>query len=216
MPTAERIMEQQNKIVLTAIEARVLGCLMEKESTTPESYPLTLNAVVTACNQKTSREPVMKLEPGQVGQALRQLENKRLVHAEPHARAMRYEHRADRVLKLTPAQRAILCVLMLRGLQTAGEIHARSERIHRFDDVDDVLYALERLAGHEPPLTVKLPRGPGQREDRYAHLLCGPVKAEPAARARPVVEIPDTNAELIERIEALEARVAALEEQRSL
>lgn len=207
------VMEQETELTLNAAEARVLGCLMEKEAVTPESYPLTLNAVVTACNQKTSRDPVMKLEPGQVGQALRQLENKRLVRAEHQARAMRYEHLADRVLRLTPPQRAIICVLMLRGPQTAGEIYTRTERIHRFDDVDDVVYALERLAGHEPPLTVQLPRGPGQREDRYAHLLCGPVEAAPATRARPVVEIPDPSAELIERIEALEARVAALEEK---
>lgn len=205
------IMEQENELTLTAVEARVLGCLMEKESTTPENYPLTLNSVVSACNQKSSRDPVMKLEPGQAGQALRQLENKRLVRAEHQARAMRYEHLADRALRLTPPQRAILCVLMLRGPQTAGEIYARTERIHRFEDVDDVLYALERLAGHEPPLTAKLPRAPGQREERYAHLLCGPVKGEPDARPRPAGEIPDTDSVLFERVEALEARIAALE-----
>ena len=196
---------------LSAEEARVLGSLIEKESTTPESYPLTQNAVVTACNQKTSRHPVMKLDPGRVGQALRRLEQRRLVRSEYGARAARYEHRVDGELKLTAAQRVLIGLLLLRGPQTLAELFSRSERMHRFDDLDDVRYNLERLAGRDEPMVVRLPRGPGQREDRYMHRLSGPVdttppEPRPAASATPVDE-----SALEQRIAELEERVAELE-----
>lgn len=198
---------------LSVEEARVLGCLIEKEATTPEAYPLTQNACVTAANQKTSRHPVMKLDPGRVGQALRQLEQRGLVRSEFGARASRYAHLADSALALTPAQRTLIGLLLLRGPQTLAELFARSERMHRFDDLDEVRFSLERLAGREQPLVVLVPRGPGQREDRYAQILAGPVSASSVAR-RPAADdgLDHADAPVFEhRLSALEERVAALE-----
>lgn len=201
---------------LDAEEARVLGCLIEKESTTPESYPLTQNACQSACNQKTSRVPVMKLDPGRVGTALRKLEQRGLVRSDFGARATRYRHRVDSALELTPAQRALVGLLLLRGPQTLAELFTRSERIHRFDDLEDVEFNLGRLASREPAFVVRLPRAPGQREDRYMHRLCGEPQA-PSSVATSSDTPPVTNpsyrneSELIDRIEALEQRVAELE-----
>ena len=201
---------------LDAEEARVLGCLIEKEATTPESYPLTQNATVTACNQKTSRFPVMKLDPGRVGQALRKLEQRGLVRSDFGARATRYAHKVNAALELTPGQRALIGLLLLRGPQTLAELYSRSERMHRFDDLDDVRYNLDRLAGKDAPLVICLGRAPGQREDRYMHRLCGPATADMLARseqpAHSAASAPIDDG-LIERLEALEARVAELEEK---
>lgn len=206
---------------LTPVEARILGSLAEKAATTPDVYPLTLNNLVLACNQKTAREPVTNLSSGEIGHALRQLEPRGLVKSEYGARAERYYQRIDRVFDLTPAQSGLMALLFLRGPQTLHELLARSERMHRFAGTDDVRHALDRLAERETPLVRRLPRGPGQREDRYAHLLCGePVMPErdddaPATRAHDTHR--DTHRDhqatdaLLARIEALEARVAALE-----
>jgi uncharacterized protein YceH (UPF0502 family) len=199
--------------VLTPVEARILGSLAEKAATTPDTYPLTLNNLVLACNQKTAREPVTNLSPGEIGHALRQLEPRGLVKSEYGARAERYHHRIDRVFDLTPAQASLMALLLLRGPQTLHELLSRSERMHRFAGTDDVRHALERLAERETPLVRRLPRGSGQREDRYAHLLCGePTMPErdddaPASRGH---DSQATDA-LLARIEALEARVTALE-----
>jgi uncharacterized protein YceH (UPF0502 family) len=199
--------------VLTPVEARILGSLAEKAATTPDTYPLTLNNLVLACNQKTAREPVTNLSPGEIGHALRQLEPRGLVKSEYGARAERYHHRIDRVFDLTPAQSSLMALLLLRGPQTLHELLSRSERMHRFAGTDDVRHALERLAERETPLVRRLPRGSGQREDRYAHLLCG----EPAMPERdddaPAPRGHDSQAAdaLLARIEALEARVAVLE-----
>ena len=199
---------------LSAQEARVLGCLIEKEATTPETYPLTQNATVTACNQKTSRNPVMKLDPGRVGQTLRALEQRGLVRSEYGARASRYYHRVDSELKLTAAQRVLTGLLLLRGPQTLAELFSRSERMHRFDDLDDVRYTLDRMAAHDKPLVVRLPRGPGQREDRYMHLLAGPVESSASQSGNTSVsaqaEMVDSES-LHQRIAELEERVAELE-----
>jgi uncharacterized protein YceH (UPF0502 family) len=199
---------------LSAEEARVLGCLIEKESTTPEAYPLTQNACVTAANQKTSRHPVMKLDPGRVGQALRQLEQRGLVKSEFGARATRYAHTADDQLSVTPAQLALVGLLLLRGPQTPGELLARSERLHAFDDIDEVHYNLERLMHREAPLVVLVPRGPGQREDRYSHTLTRRVDMAAGSSAGPSEkETLDSDAavQLEGRVSALEERMAALE-----
>jgi uncharacterized protein YceH (UPF0502 family) len=202
---------------LTEIEARILGSLVEKAATTPDVYPLTLNNIVLACNQKTSREPTMNLSAGDVGHALRQLEPRGLVKSEYGARAERYYHRIDRVVDLTPAQAALLSLLMLRGPQTLNELLVRSERLHRFGGTDDVRHTLERMAEREPALVRQIPRGAGQREDRYAQLLCGePKMPERSAEDndRDDARAPRSDAlqaSLIERIDALEARVAALE-----
>ena len=200
---------------LTATEARILGCLIEKEATTPDQYPLTENALTLACNQKTSRDPVMELSPGEVGHALRQLEPRQLVRSQHASRAQRWEHRFAQGYGVTAPQQATLCMLMLRGAQTLNEIFTRAERIGRFSDAEQVQHALERLAQRSPALVVRLPRAPGQREERWMHLLCGPVDVEAlqSAISRPVATSPASAslAALEARIEALEARIAALE-----
>jgi uncharacterized protein len=194
---------------LTEIEARILGCLLEKESTTPDQYPLTENAIVVASNQKTNREPVMELTPGSVGHALRQLEPRHLVRSVHGARAQRYEHRVDKAYSLTTQQQALLGVLLLRGPQTLNELLTRSERIAKFNGIDDVRHALERMAEREAALVVRLPKAPGQREERYAHLLCGPIDISALSVER--VPARGSSDALEVRLEALEARIDALE-----
>ena len=193
---------------LNAIEARILGCLIEKEAATPEQYPLTENAIVVAGNQKTAREPVMELTPGEVGHALRQLEPRGLVRSVHGARAQRYEHRFDKVYGVTAQQQALLAVLLLRGPQTLAELQTRTERLAKFAEADDARHALERLIERE--LVVRLPKAPGQREERWMHLLCGPVDVAVLAAAAP--ERSAARESLEARVEALEARVAELEE----
>lgn len=200
---------------LDAIEARILGCLVEKAATTPEVYPLTENAVVTACNQKTSRDPVMNLEPGKVAHALRVMEGKGLVRVAPSSqRALRYEHRFDAIYGTTARQRAALCVMLLRGPQTLTELLTRCERIAAFPSPDDVRDTVERLIAREPALVVNLGRAAGQREDRYMHLLAGEVDtAAWAASAASAPAAGGSRSDLVERVERLEAEVAALREE---
>ena len=195
---------------LSALEARIVACLVEKEATTPETYPLTLNAVVLACNQKTARDPLMQVEPGEVGHALRQLENRGWVKSEHAARADRYSHRVESKLDLSRGHTSLLALLMLRGPQTANELLTRSERLAKFESVGDVQYALERLSQRTAALVRLLPRQGGQREDRYAHLLSGePVYVHsPASSTSPGAS---GSAALGERVAALEARLADLE-----
>lgn len=201
---------------IDATHARILGCLIEKEATTPEAYPLTANSLVLACNQKTARDPLMELEPGDVGHALRQMEAQGLVRSIHGSRAQRYEHRFAQAYSVTTKQQGLLGVLLLRGAQTASELMARSERIAGFADLDELRQSLDRLAQRNPPLVVNIGRGPGQREDRYMHLLGGPVDAEQlhasgkhSASAREDVDS-DRMQALEARIEVLEAELAAL------
>jgi uncharacterized protein YceH (UPF0502 family) len=193
---------------LTSGEARVLGCLIEKQATTPESYPLTLNAVVLACNQKTSREPLMSLTPGQVGQSLRSLEGRGLSRLVMGSRADRWEQRCEKALELVPAQVILTGLLLLRGPQTLNELLTRSQRMHDFDDTADLQHQLERMIGRE--LACLVPRQAGQREDRYMHLLGNPADLQAALSARPS-ERSDSHGSSSERFDALEARIAALE-----
>lgn len=197
---------------LTAIEARIIGSLIEKQLTTPESYPLTLNALVLACNQKTSREPVMNLEPGAVGNTLRKLETRQWVRHVSGARAERWEHTLERIFDLITAQRALLGLLLLRGPQTLNELLSRSERMHAFEDAEHVRHDIERLI--TKGLAVCLPRLPGQREDRYMHLLSGEVDINAYPLASRSERTDSTNASDA-RIAALEAQVATLEERLS-
>lgn len=200
--------------VLNAAEARLLGCLIEKEATTPETYPLTVNAAQAAANQKTAREPVMALDPGAVNHALRQLEQKGLAKQVFSSRAERYEHRTAAFFGIPQQQAVLLGLLMLRGAQTVHELLARSERLFKFADVDDVRHHLDRLIQRETALVVQIPRGPGQREDRYAHLLSGPVDVAAIAARLPSSPVGEpANAELEARVTALEGEVAALREQ---
>ena len=198
---------------LSATEARLLGCLIEKEATTPEQYPLTENALVVASNQKTSRDPVMELTLGEVGHALRQLEPRHLVRSVHGARAQRYEHLVSRAYGLTAQQQALLGLLLLRGPQTLNELLTRSERMARFADADDLRHALERMAERQPSLVLRVPRAAGQREERWMHLLCGPVDlaAFASAAAEPRAARSESGSGLEARLAALEARVEALE-----
>ncbi|WP_298187719.1 DUF480 domain-containing protein [uncultured Pseudomonas sp.] len=197
---------------LTLVEARVLGCLIEKQLTTPEAYPLTLNALVLACNQKTSREPVLNLTAGQVGQALRSLEGREMARLVMGSRADRWEHRADKALELVAAQVVLLGLLLLRGPQTLNELLTRSSRMHDFDDVEQVRHHLERLISRE--LACLPPRQPGQREERYMHVLGDPADLQAALEAKASEPgRPSNSAQQDSRVEALEARVAELEQR---
>lgn len=191
---------------ISAMEARILGCLVEKQATTPEQYPLTANAVQVACNQKSSREPLMELEPGEIGHALREMENKGFVRSVHGSRAQRYEHRFATAWSVTSKQQALLAVLMLRGPQTLAELHTRTERLAAFADMDEVKQGLDRLMQRAPALAANLGRAAGQREDRYMHLLCGPVSA-----ADYVASAGTDDAAQASRRGGLEARVEALE-----
>lgn len=196
---------------LEPIEARILGSLIEKQATTPDAYPLTLNAVVAACNQKSNRDPMTHYEPGQVGHALRQLEGKGLVTGTLSARASRYAHRFETGFNVTTRQRALLAVLLLRGPQTLNELASRSERLADFPDAEEVRTVLDRLATREPALVVRLHRAPGQREDRYMHLLCGPVTVDTVMVAE--ADSPSrSSGNLGDRVAQLESLVAQLQE----
>jgi uncharacterized protein YceH (UPF0502 family) len=201
-------------VVLSAIEARVLGCLVEKAATTPDVYPLTLNAVHMACNQKTNRDPIMNAELGDVGHALHTLGEKNLVRVVHGARALRYEHAIDAVLNLTPRPRALIALLLLRGAQTQAELYTRSERLADFPDQAMIGDMLDRLITREPALAIRIGRGPGQREDRYMHLLSGPVSVEdlPMRRSDSANSTSST-ADLEARLEALERLVADLQKK---
>ena len=198
---------------LNAVEARVLGCLIEKKETTPDVYPLTLNSAHSAANQKTARDPVMALEQVEIHRALSSLGQKGLVRQAFASRVERYEHLAANRFSLTSPQIVVLGLLLLRGPQTAYELWARSERMARFSSIEELKDNLDLMMGRRPPLIVQLNRGAGQREDRFAHLLCGDVE-QPAERAV-VSSAPSGSAlsALEERLEALERKVATLEEQ---
>lgn len=196
--------------LLNVAEARALGCLIEKEATTPDAYPLTVNAVVVAANQKTARDPVLALVPGDIHHALRQLEQKGLARQVFSSRAERYEHRTGSALDLTRQQVALLGLLLLRGPQTVHELLSRSERLAEFRDAEDVRHHLDRLIQRE--LALQLPRASGQREDRYVHLLSGPVDAEALVAAFKGSSLSAGNPGLEARLQALEEEVAALRE----
>ncbi len=164
-------------IRLTETEVRVLGSLIEKDITPPEYYPLSLNALVNACNQKSNRDPVMQLDEDTVRGALEGLQQQRMAGPARGAdsRVTKYEQRLQEVFNFTRAETAVLCVLLLRGPQTPGELRGRSERLHRFETLEDVQSALQKLMQRDPPLAKVLPRQPGTKESRYAHLLAGDV-----------------------------------------
>ena len=202
------------KPLLSPVEARVLGCLMEKQRTTPDQYPLTLNALVTACNQKTSRQPVMQLTPGEVGHTVNQLRDRGLIHASFSGRTERYDHKLAGTFLLDRRQLGLLCTLMLRGPQTPGELRTNAARLADLPDLATVQETLDSLARHEPPLVRELPRQSGAREQRFAHLLCGEPKVEaPSAGSSASAGGGTGDSELAERLEQLEQRVAELEDE---
>lgn len=195
---------------LTSIQARVLGCLMEKKETTPDQYPLTLNSLKNACNQKTARNPITDYNEGEIGHTLRELESMGLVSEVWGARVAKYEHQAGKALGLHSKGLALLCPLLLRGPQTLAELKTNAHRLHEFDDLDDVQYTLQRLAEHETPMVLSLPRQPGQKEIRYAHLLCGEPEI-PEPRAYRSASIPSEG--LADRVETLEQAVESLKQE---
>jgi len=205
-------------IILNAAEARVLGSLVEKDITTPDYYPLSLNALINACNKKNNREPVTNFDEETVRLALRNLSEKRLAGPASGAdsRVTKYEHRMQEVFNFTRPETAILCVLLLRGPQTPGELRGRTERMHRFEDLDEVLSGLQQLMRREPPLAKALGRRPGTKEIRYAHLLSGDVEAwEPPAETASsgVIDENERVAHLEAQVSALQSEVAELKQQ---
>jgi len=207
-------------ILLTEVETRVLGSLVEKELTTPEYYPLSLNALVNACNQKSNRDPVMNLDEGAVREALRALDKKGLAGAADNmvSRVTKYEHRLQEAYNFTRHEIAILSELLLRGPQTPGELRSRADRMHKFDDLGIVQSTLQRLMKQEPPLVKVLPRQPGTKEARYAHLLSGDVEVLPPDSAVGVAVTNSANsgdriARLENQVENLQSEIADLKQQ---
>jgi hypothetical protein len=199
-------------IFLSDVEARVLGCLVEKEITTPEYYPLSLNALVHACNQKSNRDPLMNLEEDTVRQALRTLSEQALTRsASGDSRVAKYEHRLADTFNFTRPETAILCELLLRGPQTPGELRSRAERMHPFEDLSVVQSTLKHLMERNPPLVKLLPRQPGNKEARYAHLLSGDVEVGEAPPVK-TVAISNSSPENA-RMTELEAEIASLQKE---
>jgi hypothetical protein len=202
--------------LLTGVEARVLGALIEKDITTPDYYPLSLNALVNACNQKNNREPVMTLDEEAVRGALDSLQAQRLAGPASGAdsRVTKYEHRLQEVFNFDRRETAILCVLLLRGPQTPGELRGRTERMYRFEELDDVVSTLDKLSQREPSLVTVLPRQPGTKESRYMHLLSGQPEfvgvAQPSHAMAPAGSSSDSS-----RIARLESDVVALRKELS-
>jgi len=209
--------------ILNEIETRVLGALIEKDITTPDYYPLSLNALVNACNQKNNRDPVMTLDESAVRQALTTLQEKRMAGPASGAdsRVTKFEHRLQEVFNFDRREIAIVCVLLLRGAQTPGELRGRADRMYHFDALEDVVSTLDRLAQRDPPLVAILARQPGTKEYRYMHLFCGEpleptvsrtaVEQESAASPGPSVIVPAP----AQRLAKLEEEVASLRQELS-
>ena len=210
-------------IHLSPAQARVLGALVEKEVTTPDYYPLSLNALVNACNQLSNREPVMHLDEEEVRLALRRLEDLGLAGRARSAdgRVTKYEHWLGEAFNFTRAETALICVLLLRGPQTPGELRGRTDRLHRFDEIGEVLAGLQKMMEREPALVTVLARQPGTKESRYAHLLSGPVESAVAAEFASVPRAAQQSADRSagddpaheDRIAQLEAAVAELRQE---
>lgn len=206
---------------LTLVEARVLGVLVEKQATVPDTYPLLLNSLVAGCNQKTARDPVMSVNDGDVLAAVDGLKQLSLVFESSGNRVVKFEHNAARALGVPGQAAALLATLVLRGPQTAAELRLNAERLHRFADISSVEGFLDELADKAPARVIKLARAPGEREARWAHLLCGEVARGAVAAAAADSSGVDwhslqaDHARLEARVAALEAQLAALQQQRS-
>lgn len=207
-------MEHQNTAdstepMLTAMEARILGALMEKQLTTPDAYPLTLNSLLLACNQKTSREPVSNYESGEVQRCVGQLQERKLIDVDYGARAARYDQRLTRVVSLDKPAQALLCIMLLRGPQTISELLTRTQRMFDFTTTQAVEEKLEHLCAKTSPIIIRIAKQAGQREDRYMHLLCG--KPDLTAIAAMSNNTKTHSAPDDERIHQLEHKVEQLE-----
>ena len=206
----------EQPLVLGAVEVRVLGALVEKQITTPDYYPLTLNALVNACNQTSSRDPIVNYDDPTVTLGLDRLREKRLayVFAGADSRVLKYGHKLPDRFDLTPPEIAVLCVLLLRAEQTAGEIRGRTGRLYEFESVAEVEQTLEALAAKKPfPLVTKLPRQLGFKESRYAHLLSGPARSAPSGEPAPASTPAPSVEPAVDRVAQLEQSVAALRQE---
>lgn len=213
IPTLDTDSKQRPRVPrpLDPVEIRVLGSLMEKQLSTPEYYPLTLNALVAACNQKSNREPVMELSETEVQRALDRLQDEKLVWRVMGGRAVRFDHNLDAVWHLNRREKALLTLLFLRGPQTAGEMRGRSDRLQNFDTVGEVEELLREMGVHSEPLVRQLARRPGQKEERWAHLAGGAI-AEPEVSAPAAAEYETRGGEpLSVRVQRLEERLEAIE-----
>lgn len=207
-------------IVLNEVECRVLGALVEKEITTPEYYPLSLNALLNACNQKSNRDPVMSLDEARVREALHSLDAQSLVRSVSAAdsRVTKYEHRLQEVFNFYRHEIAILCLLLLRGPQTPGELRGRAERMHHFDDLSAVQSSLQHLMKREPPLVKVLPRQPGTKEVRFVHLFSGDVQGwrpnlEGASEAAATLDEAERISKLEEEVSELRKELSELKQE---
>ncbi len=198
-------------VELNEVECRVLGCLIEKENTTPDYYPLTLNALTNACNQKSNREPVVDYSEEWVEQALDSLREKNLVYVlyGSGSRTAKYKHLAPKYFELELPEIAVLCVLLVRGSQTLGEFNQRTSRIYEFSGLDEINQTVEGLIRRETPLVIKLPKQHGQKEVRFAHLLSGEIDLENISSTAPSSNTQAKN----ERVEKLEEKVESLENE---
>jgi uncharacterized protein len=192
---------------LDPVEVRILGSLMEKQLATPEYYPLTLNALVAAANQKSNREPVMELSESEIARSLDRLQDEKLVWKVMGGRAVRYDHNLDAVWHLNRKEKALLTLLFLRGPQTAGELRGRSDRLQQFDSVPEAEDTLRDMAAHSEPLVRQLPRRPGQKEERWAHTVGGAIVEDIAAPSESHAE---SREPLSQRVQRLEEQMAAL------
>ena len=204
--------------LFSAVEARLLACLMEKELTTPDSYPLTLNSLVLACNQKSNREPVLQLTEGDVGHAARGLSDRHFVKIEYSGRTQKLTHKMQLELDIDRKQQALLTVMMLRSPQTLNDLRTRTSRMAEFDNVEDIELTLEIMNDRRKPLVQLIAKGPGQREDRYTHLLCGEIdlhafQTSPSSSPSSSSSAKSVLPQLEQRIEELEQRVKVLEQQ---
>jgi len=199
---------------LLEIELRVLGALMEKQLTTPDAYPLTLNSLINACNQKSSREPISNYHQGEIARALQELENRHFVRRERGSRSDKYDQQFINQLGLAKKQQALLCVMMLRGPQTLSELQARTKRMCDFVDKEDLALCVERLSEREPPYAIRLGQQPGQRGERFGHLFAGVPTNEPRIVESPASTAPTTrNEDDDNTIAQLETEIATLKEQ---
>jgi hypothetical protein len=206
-------------VILTEIETRVLGALIEKDITTPDYYPLSLNALVNACNQKNNRDPVMTLDEAAVRDALASLQEKRMAGPSSGAdsRVTKFEHRLQEVFNFDRREIAVVCVLLLRGPQTPGELRSRTERMYHFEALEDVVSTLDRLSQREPSLARVLPRQPGTKESRYTHLFSGepPASAEDVYVARAPSPATAGATSLSDRVGTLEEELSRLRQELS-
>ncbi len=206
----------QDSAMLSPLEARILGALMEKQMTTPDTYPLSLNSLLIACNQKTSREPVMTLDEGEVKRCLYQLEERKLIEIEYGSRADKFNQRLSRSLHFEKPEQAIFCIMLLRGPQTVNELLSRTKRMYDFSSSSELDELLDKLLNKNTPLIQLMPQQSGQREKRYMHLLCGEPEAMPAQHSTSLSvtkKVGVFDHELSARVDELEKQVAELLEK---